>query len=85
MYCRISDSEFVSSDELRGPARLKKTKKTKTADKINLFALLVETFRQLHLNLPAGGWFPRLQDIQFFNPDGILPITAQVIPTPGQL
>ena len=79
MYCWISDLEFVSSDELRGPARLKKTKKT------NLFALLVETFRQLHLNLPAGGWFPRLQDIQFFNPDGILPITAQVIPTPGQL
>ena len=79
MYCWISDSEFVSSDELRDPARLKKTKKT------NIFALLVETFRQLHLNLPAGGWFPRLQDIQFFNPNEILPITAQVIPTPGQL
>ena len=82
MYCWISDLEFVPSDELRGPARLKKTK---TADKINLFVLLVETFRQLHLDLPAGGWFTRLQDIQFFNPDGILPITAQVIPTPNQL
>ena len=35
MYRWISGSEFVPSDELRGPARLKKTKKTKTADKID--------------------------------------------------
>ena len=82
MYHWISGLEFFPSDELRGPTRLKKTKKTKTANKINSSqinknkadlalknAIYLNESSYLHRKANPQEWSYVLQNLKIFGPN----------------